>query len=62
MSRIRSPARIQYGVIRSGSITHEGIHQNFKEYFTKYKRQYGSFLMKYKNQHATILTHIIQVF
>ena len=55
--------KVQYGVIRPGSITHDTIQQNFIEYYTKYKRQrVGSVLMGYDKHHATILTHIVQVF
>lgn len=59
----RSPAKVQYGVIRPGSITHDTIQQSFIEYYTKYRRQHvGTMLIEYKKHHATILTHIIQVF
>uniref|UniRef100_A0A1X7TIS4 Uncharacterized protein n=1 Tax=Amphimedon queenslandica TaxID=400682 RepID=A0A1X7TIS4_AMPQE len=55
------PKKPQYGVIHPGSITHDTIQQQFIEYYTKHKRQYGSQLNKYGKQNATTLCHIIQI-
>ena len=60
--RRRLPKKPQYGVIYPGSVTHDTIHQQFIEYYTKHKRQYGSLLNEYNGKYATILCHIIQVF